>query len=72
MEVDNSKEYFDQLISEGYINRDGSPRKCFCGCTEFKQVKEYREEHYLVEFQVQCLECGKINGLWAYGSWEMR
>jgi len=70
MKFDSLEEF---LEDEEYINRNGSPRKCrFCDCTEFKQVHKYYEEgHRLVEFQVQCLECGKINGIWAYGHWEI-
>jgi len=43
-----------------------------CGCTDFKQAHKYFEEGYLVEYQLECLECKTIIGCWSYGYWEDR
>jgi len=70
MEFESTEAYLKYLEDEELINHDGSPRKCFnCGCTEFYETNKYYEEHYLVEFQVKCLECGVKVGHWGYGNW---
>lgn len=70
MEFESTEAYIKYLEDEKLINHDGSPRKCSCGCTEFKQVDKYKEEGYLVEYKLQCLECKSICGHWAYGHWQ--
>jgi hypothetical protein len=32
------EEYIKKQIKEGYISENGTPLKCWCGCTDFKQV----------------------------------
>ena len=63
------EQYLVQEIEDGYINDKYAPIKCYCGCSDFTDVKQQYEEHMLVEYQVKCNSCGKAVGHWAYGQW---
>lgn len=65
------EEYHKKMVSEGYISSDGAPKKCLCGCSEFKEVNVYRGEGYTEEYSLQCKneKCLKIVGTWSYGNW---
>ena len=69
--MDDMEKYIKQMVDDGYISEDGAPIKCSCACQDFKQVKEYYDEHLLVECQFQCNQCSKIVGHWAYGCWQI-
>ena len=69
--MDDMEKYIKQMVDDGYILEDGTPIKCSCACQDFKQVREYYEEYYLVEYQLQCTRCNKIVGHWAYGCWQV-
>tara|TARA_R110000851_G_scaffold233479_1_gene386049 strand:+ start:475 stop:795 length:321 start_codon:yes stop_codon:yes gene_type:complete len=60
-----------KLIKEGYIAEDGHPKKCVCGCTEFKQVNQTYGEGWIEEYSLECKneDCLKTVGHWAYGNW---
>lgn len=65
------EEYMKKEIEEGYISENGTPLKCWCGNKEFKQVKIYQSEYGIEEYSLQCTECLKIVGHWAYGNWHI-
>jgi len=67
------EEYYKQQIAEGYIAEDGTPLKCGCGCTEFKQVNQYYGEGWIEEYSLECAneDCLKIVGTWAFGKWDV-
>ena len=67
------EDYMKEQIEEGYIAENGTPLKCWCGCTDFKQVKQYYCEHGIEEYSLQCtnIECLKIVGHWAFGNWQV-
>jgi len=67
------EEYLKEQIEEGYIKEDGMPLKCGCGCTEFKQVKQYYGEGWIEEYSLECTneDCLKIVGHWAFGYWSV-
>ena len=67
------EDYMKEQIEEGYISANGTPLKCWCGCTDFKQVKQYYCEHGIEEYSLQCtnIECLKIVGHWAFGNWQV-
>lgn len=58
-------------IDEGYISENGQPKKCSCGCVEFKQVNQTYGEGGVEEYSLECEngECLKIVGHWSYGNW---
>ena len=65
--------YLFYLESFGYIDKDGTPLKCTCGCEDLEDCNE----DYLdglgsirLEYDCRCKKCGKILGHWAYGYWE--
>ncbi|AAK79183.1 hypothetical protein BJV85_002787 [Clostridium acetobutylicum] len=68
---DEYKKYIDKKIEDGLIAKDGTPLKCFCGCTNLGNINEYYEEHWMVEYIVKCKECGRQLGHYAYGCWEL-
>lgn len=63
----------NQRIENGYIDSDGTPLKCECGCKEFKQVNIYYGEGWIEEYSLECKNegCLKIVGHWAYGNWTL-
>lgn len=64
--------YIWRDIKKGYIDKDGTPLKCFkCESKELEEYGQYYEEHYCIEYGVKCKDCGQKLGYWAYGSWEM-
>lgn len=65
------EEYHKKMFDEGYICADGAPKKCLCGCSEFKEVNIYRGEGCTEEYSLQCTneKCLKIVGTWSYGNW---
>lgn len=66
------EKHIKELLVKGYITEDLAPVKCLrCDSKEFTDVEEYYENHYRVEYQVQCKNCGMINGHWAYGNWQI-
>ena len=67
------EEYYKQQIAEGYITENGTPLKCSCGCTEFKQVNQYYGEGWIEEYSLECTneDCLKIVGTWAFGHWDV-
>lgn len=66
------EEYFQYMIDNGYISKNGTPLKCqFCECIEFEKGKTYYEEVYLSEYELLCKNCGKKVDYWAYGAWEI-
>lgn len=60
-------------VDNGYMSEDGTPLKCECGCTDFKQVNQYYGEGWIEEYQLECKNeyCFKIVGHWAYGNWQL-
>lgn len=62
-------DYTKLEITYGLTDTDGSPIRCFCGCTDFEQSNEYYDEHSLVEYTLHCKCCGAKVGVWAYGQW---
>lgn len=69
--MDDLDKYIKQLITDGYIDENGAPLKCYCGCKDFDTTNEYYEEFGLIEYQLKCKNCGKKVGHWAYGNWEI-
>ena len=73
--VVNDDKSFEQFLKEeieaGYMSENGSPIKCHCGCTDFKEVDKYHENGHVVEYALECKneDCLKIVGRWSYGSW---
>lgn len=65
------EEYIKEQIREGYISENGTPLKCRCVCTDFKQVKQYYCVHGIEEYSLQCTDCLKIVGHWAFGNWQV-
>lgn len=43
------EQYLKQEIENGYIDDKYAPIKCYCGCSDFTDVKQQYEEHMLVE-----------------------
>mgnify|MGYP003657578322 CR=1 FL=1 len=72
--MDESFENFiKKQIEEGYIYENGNPKKCLCGCTEFKQVDQYYGEGHIEEYSLECSNqnCLKIVGCWSFGHWQV-
>jgi len=67
------EDYYKEQIAEGYIAENGTPLKCGCGCTEFKQVNQYYGEGWIEEYSLECTneDCLKIVGTWAFGHWDV-
>ena len=65
------EEYIKKQIEGGYIEPDGRPIKCECGCTKFKQVDPTYGEGWIEEYSLECTNehCLKLVGHWAYGYW---
>ena len=66
--------YLFYLKRFGYIDKDGTPLKCTCGCEDLEDCNE----DYLdglgsvrLEYDCRCKKCGKILNHWAYGYWEI-
>lgn len=58
-------------VDNGFMASNGAPLKCECGVTDFKQINQYYGECYIEEYQLECNECHKIVGHWAYGNWQV-
>jgi hypothetical protein len=72
-EEEEFADYYERQVEEGYIEEDGTPTKCKCGCTEFKKVEVYHMEGWVVEYAFECTneDCLAIVGRWSYGHWEV-
>lgn len=58
--------------NQPFFDENGKPLKCrFCESKNFYESNIYYENHYKVEFQLNCKDCKSILSLWSYGSWEM-
>lgn len=68
--MDDTEQYIEQQIADGYIKADGAPLKCQCGSTNL-DWKHIYEGMGVVEIEVKCNDCGKDVGLWSYGSWTL-
>ena len=65
-------DYYKDLIDNGYIHKDGAPKKCInCDNTDFNKINIYKEDYYVVEFQMECSKCKTVNGHWGYGYWQI-
>ena len=66
------EDYYKKQIEEGYIEEDGTPLKCECGCVNFKQVNQVYGEGWIEEYSLECRneDCLKIVGHWSYGYWQ--
>ena len=55
----------------GYIERDGTPKKCpYCKSKELETYEEFiHDQGFIEEYWVRCKKCKKQVGIWAYGSW---
>lgn len=73
MEEISFEEYLKQEIEAGFIDSNGTPLKCKCGCKKFKKVNVYNEEGWEVEYSLECKNesCYKIVGTWSYGNWQL-
>lgn len=67
------EEYMKEQIKEGFISENGTPLKCWCGCSNFKQVNTYSSEYGIEEYSLQCtnIDCLRIVGYWGYGNWQI-
>jgi hypothetical protein len=67
------EDYIKEQIKEGYIAEDGHPKKCVCGCTEFKQVDQHYGEGHIEEYSLECTnqECLNTVGSWSFGHWQI-
>ena len=61
------------LVNDGQILQNGKPKRCECGCSDFKRVDIQHEEGYVCEYSMKCINerCEKIVGCWSYGYWEL-
>ncbi|SDX05008.1 hypothetical protein [Paenibacillus sp. PDC88] len=66
-------EYFERMISEGYIEEDGTPLKCpHCESADVEERNHLYEDYIcLLEYQMFCKPCNVSIGQWSYGSWEV-
>jgi hypothetical protein len=69
-EKDIMDNWWDNKVKWGYIMEDGTPIKCFCGCSDLKYTVVDRINYDICEQDVHCIRCGKLVGHWGYGSWE--
>ena len=65
----STDECYKDMVDNGFIDEDGTPLKCICGCKEFIDVNVCRIDITVCEFETRCIECGETVGYWAYGSW---
>jgi len=63
--------YINDMIRQGYIDKDGTPLKCQCGCTDFEMSDEYYCPYGLEEYSLKCNKCGITVGHWAFGYWQV-
>ena len=63
------EEYVQDMISSGYWSENLTPIKCKCGSTKIEDKNQYYENHFIVEYQAVCGDCGTVLGTWAYGDW---
>ncbi|KAF6564515.1 hypothetical protein G9G63_10250 [Paenibacillus sp. EKM202P] len=65
-------EYINRQSSDGYITEDGYPLKCHhCDSAKINIEDTYREDHFVVEKEASCKDCGGHVGRWSYGTWEV-
>jgi len=51
--------------------KDGAPKRCTrCDSTKLCDEIRSRDEAYIYEYSVDCGDCGKPLGYFAYGSWD--
>lgn len=56
-------------IKFGYINSDLSPRRCFCGCDNFKTIITDTMDYTVMESKEICNNCEREVGYWVTGYW---
>lgn len=73
--MDNDfKEEVERMIKEGYMTEDLAPLKCYhCDSKNLVRGNSYYDSdiHMTVEYAVDCGDCGKQAGYWAYGGWTL-
>lgn len=55
----------------GYKYEDGSPKRCKCGCTDFKETVIDSTNGIACEVEIKCKKCDRPVAYWLYGSYEM-
>jgi len=71
-ESSDFEKYMKDMIESGYMNEDGSPKKCHnCDNEDMEQVNVHKLDMYgpVLEYEMKCKKCGTINGHWSYGNW---
>lgn len=55
----------------GYIEKDGTPKKCpHCKSKELEVYETFRHDQGFIEEEwVRCKHCKQQVGVWAYGGW---
>lgn len=65
-------EYIEDLIKNGYIDKEGKPLKCKkCDNEVFTRTDEMYCPYGLEEYSYTCNVCGSIEGYWAHGYWQV-
>ena len=64
--------YLKKQIADGYITKTGHPIKCItCDSKEFKDNIIDQTEQGIMEYEMVCIKCEQVNGLWSYGYWQV-
>ena len=70
MELGDYEDYINQLIKDGYVTENLTPIKCQkCEGNNFDMENIYKQEFYVVEYDLKCVNCGTVAGHFAYGNW---
>ena len=63
------EEHVQDMISSGYWSENLTPIKCKCGSTKIEDKNQYYENHFIVEYQVVCSDCGMVLGHMVIGEY---
>lgn len=55
------------LIAAEFIRPDGTPMRCWCGCSDFKEKPVAYDGNYVCEAEWICTQCDQSRGYWSYG-----
>ena len=70
--MEDIHKYYNELEKDGYITSDGKPLKClFCDSVKLVDTRVMQSNYGIEEYEVECCNCKKTTGRWAYGYWAL-
>ena len=72
LKLNVSREKIINIFAQhGLKDKNGCPKKCMCGCIDFKRVDDLYDGIYPGEFGLICKNCNLVVGYWCNDQWDI-